>query len=248
MSTIRRMIKNERIRLGSPRSQAPSDRQLVLITSTNVQAFINESGSTGRAWAIDELSLVVVPGIEDYSLPIDSSFGKPIQVRTVYPQNPSHIERDIEFFELGDLNFDWPYPKNFGAISFNYDGSPHTAQRMAFFRKSGLDQVYVRVIPIPQLSATYQVLYQIGEFMATASLDTVPLLPEHHDLIELRSCIDALPLCSWHDDDALNATRRKELAAVLVPLEQRLSANYKKYLQGLTISRRLSYRDMYSID
>lgn len=248
MATIRRIMANARIRLGSPRAQAPSDRQLLLITSSNIQSFLNESGASGRAWALDELNLVVQSNIEDYALPIDSSFGKAVQVRTVFPQNPAHIERDVTFTELGDLNFDWPFPKNLGALMMNYDGSPHTAQRIAFFRKSGLDQVYARVIPTPQTTATYNVLYQIGEFMGVASLDTVLLLPQHHNLITIRTCLEVLPLCEWDDNEAINLAKRKELAVTFVPLERRLTSEYVDYLKRLTVSSRLTYRNAYDID
>lgn len=248
MSTFRQMVKRSRVRLGSPRSQAPSDRQLLLLISTNIQSFINESGLNGSAWAVDELPLTVAAGIEDYAIAEGSYFGKPIQVRTVYPENPAHIERDVEFFELGDINYDWNYPKNFGALVSNYDGSPHTAQRIAFFRKSGTDQVYARVQPVPQRAATYQVLYQIGDFGSVLSLDTAPLLPQHHALIELRSCIDALPHCDWDDDEAINESKRKQLALTFVPRSEQLERNFKTYLRQQTVSRRLSERILYEID
>lgn len=245
---LRGLLRNVRTRLGSPKSQRPSDKELLLLLSTHVQSFINRANLSAKPWAVDEIPLQVTAGVEDYPVGSASQFGKPIQVRTVFPQNPAHIERDIDFFELGDINFDWNYPKNLGNLYYNADGSPHTALRMGFFRKSGIDQVYMRVMPIPQSAATYQVLYQIGLYGETAELDDTPIVPQHHGLIEVRTAIDALPLTEWDDSEDSNRKKREELALSLPNTEKTLNAEFLLYMQTATVSRRPSYRNMYEID
>lgn len=245
---VRSMLLNTRTRCGSPRVQKPDDRTLLLLLSTQIQTFVNRANLTGRPWAVDELSLIVSSGVEDYALPVDSHFGKPILVRTVYPQNPGFIETDVDFFDLGEFNFDWEYPKNFGN-AFALDGSPNSAVRLAFFRKSGTDQVWVRTVPIPSTSATYQILYQVGVYGETVPFDETPLLPEHHALIETWTAIAALPHCEWDDDPALNSAKRTELGLTLDMDRQRLEFVFNRYINTTSASVRPSYREMpFAID
>lgn len=248
MSSIEQMKDNVLLRLGTPIAQKPSDRIVLLNLTTQIQSYLNEANLSAKPWAVAELSLNVVPGIEDYAMPA-TDFGKPVMVRTVYPQNPAHIERVIDFFELQDLNFDWNLPKNFGNTFFNLDGSPHTALRMAFFRKNGSDTVYCRVLPIPQLPATYQILYQIGQYGEDQGLDTVPVLPQHHALIEVRTALSCLPMAQWGDKPDEDDKRREQLALSLANDNSRLEREFQAYITTVAVSRRLSYRnEVYSID
>ncbi len=247
MATIEIMRENVKTRLGHPRAQSPSNRDILLNLTTQIQRYMNKLALSGRTWAVDEVSLTVANGQEDYAIAA-LNFGRPIQVRTVYPQNPSYVERDIEFDELGDMNFNWPYPKNFGSLTYNVDGSPNTAQRMAFFRKSGLDQPYVRVTPIPAMPATYQILYQVGDFAHSAALATVPVLPQHHDLLEIRTAISLLPHTMWGDDSRANSDRQQALALSLKNDEIALAADFEQYIRSVGAKRRPTIRHAYSID
>lgn len=246
---VGQMLDNVRTRLGDCRAQKPSDRQILLHLTTNLQAFFNRLSISNKPWAVDELTLVVTPGNEDYALPIDSSFGKPIRVRTSYAANPSQIIRDIEFFELTDSNFDWNLPANFGNLYYNLDGSPNTAMRIAFYRRAGLDQIYARIVPTPQLSATYVVLYQIGVYGETAALADVPVLPEHHSLIELWTTLSVLPIAEWYDAPADNSKRREEFALAINNDCRRLESDFNQYIRTVSVQKPLSYRALpFSID
>lgn len=243
---FKQLLLNTRIRLGDPVAQQPSTRTLLLLISSQVQSFLNLANLSSKPWAVDEVTLIAVPGREEYVIAASSQFGKPIQVRTQNPTDLGHIETDVEFYELGDLNFDWSYPHNFNGWS--YDGSPNTAARIAFFRRQGLDQVYARIIPTPQQQAQYQILYQIGVYGETASMDDIPILPQHHALIEVRSALDALPHTEWDSDSKANEAKRVELGLTLGVTERRLADEYNQYIRTATVSRRLGFRDLYSID
>lgn len=245
---LRQMLANVRTSCADPRTQKPSDRALLLLLSRQIQTYVNKANLTGRPWAVDELSLVVTPNTEDYALPIDSHFGKPILVRAVYPSNPALVEWDVDFVDLGAFNFNWDYPKNFGN-AFSLDGSPNSAARLAFFRKSGTDQIYVRVVPVPAASATYQILYQVGVYGEGVPLDETPLLPEHHALIEVWTAIAALPHCEWDDDRAVNSEMRQALFGTLDAERQRLEATFNLYINTTSASTKPVYRELpFAID
>lgn len=242
------MMENVRaIHLGEPRAQRPSNYQVLKKLCIQIQRYVNRLSLSERAWAVAEVGLTVVAGQEDYSISA-TDFGRPVQVRTVWPANPSHIERDIDFYEIGDLNFNWPYPRNVGALLYGPDGSPHTAQRMAFFRRSGLDQAYIRVQPIPQLTATYQILYQIGNYADGAALATVPVLPQHHALIEVRTAISLLPITEWTGEAKADDAMKQQLAMQLKNDEASLSQDFERYISSAGAKRRPSARILNSID
>lgn len=58
------MGDNVRIRLGHPKAQSPSARDILLNLSTQIQRYINKLALTGRDWAMDEVSLVMISGVE----------------------------------------------------------------------------------------------------------------------------------------------------------------------------------------
>ncbi len=239
---LRQMLSNIRTRCDDPMDQRPAERTVLLLLSTQVQRFMNKVNLSGKPWAVDELTLTTAGGVEDYPIPSDSSFGKPLGVRTVSTTDPSHIERDVDFFELGELNTGWGLPQDVG-MSMSGDGSGNAA-RLAFYRKSGTDQVYVRVRPIPQAGDSYKVLYQVGVYGETVPLDETPLLPEHHALIEIRTAIALLPHCQWSEDKAENAAKRKDLAMSLAFDSADLERDFIRYVATMSASTRPSYRDL----
>ena len=232
------MLTNIRIRLADPRSQQPSERTLLLLLSTQVQNFATEANLSGRHWAVDETFLPVVAGVNDYEIS-EASFGKPLEIYSYYPSDPGHITYPVNLIDLGDVHFDWGLPENV-ASGFN-TGSPHTAIRIAFYRKQGV--LHARVLPTPTTSATYKVLYQIGVYGETVPLDETPFLPEHHSLIELRTAISALPHSEWFDnDDDRNRRRREELALSMAPDSERLERNFRSYITSITGKGGMSIR------
>lgn len=234
---LRQMLDHMRILLGDPNAQEPSDRTLLYLLSRELQTYANQANLSGQHWAVDEYPLNVTSGTAEYQIS-ETAFGKPIDVYTYYPTDPGHIRRDIDFTNLGDVNFDWGYPNNVAAgMAF---GSPHTAMRMAFYRKQGY--IYVQVQPTPQQSATYKVLYQIGEYGSTTSLDEAPLIPEHHALIELRAAMAALPHARWGDNEEFNTRKREEIALSMQPASGRLERDFKAHLASITGNTGMSVR------
>jgi hypothetical protein len=122
------------------------------------------------------------------------------------------------------------------------DGSPNNAQRLAFFRKSGDDQVYVRVLPVPQQAAQYKVIYQVGVYGQTNSLDETPLLPMHHALVEVRTALAALPHAQWSTNAGDNQARRNDLRPTLLAEETMLRRNFRAYVASTGADMRPSSR------
>lgn len=241
---LRGLLSNVRILARNPRAQQPSDRTLLFLLSRQVQNLLTEANLRGRYWAVDEFELVVTPNTADYLIPVEG-FGKAIEVRSLFPGNPSYTSYNVDFFELGDLGFDWPYANDF-ALSGSLDGSPHSTQRIAFYHKQG--NAYARVMPTPAQAASFNIIYQVSMFGETTPLDEPLLFPEHTGLIELRTAIAALPHCEWVPDAAVNAEMRKELALTLDRDEQRSYLLFKHYMATQSANNEPNYRLLSSID
>lgn len=229
MPTIQESMSRVRTLLRDPKAQQPSDLAVLRRTLSKYQAMLNSLNNTGLAWAIGEVPLQVNQGQEDYEITGANNFGKALLVESADPGNPSHIVRQIEIFNIGNLDYNWLVPRNCAGWYAAPDGSNTTALRTAFFRKEGFNSVYVRVRPVPQLSAQYLIVYEIGDWTGNAGLQSELLLPEHHDLVITRIALSILPLCDWTDDEALNSNRRKELSMSLMKDEAEYSSLFEVY-------------------
>lgn len=215
MPSLSQMAQNVRVRLGECRAQRPSKRAVLQAVVTHVQSSIfNRVKPLEKGWTVSEVILPVASGQDSYTLNVGSEFGMAEEVYTYDPSNPSHIERSIPIWNRHDMHFNWGYPNNIASSFLTPDGSPNTAARMAFYRDD-VGDVSVKVFPVPQLAAQYKVLYSIGDFISTASLDSIPLLSEHHMLPEVRAAISLLPQTEWSDDKKENRETRKEYALSL---------------------------------
>jgi len=234
VSTIQGMCSNVRVLTDSPLPQKPSLQRILMAVVQATQSFYSQLENTGTSWVIKpDYTLTVANGVSDYLLAIDNSFGKPVQVLTYYPQNPSYIQRYVEFRVFNDMNFDWPYPVNISAWMWT-DGSNCTAMRMAFYTKDDGTN-WVRVLPQPQLSASYLITFQGSDWTSNASLEDSPILSQFHSLIELWAAQSILPSCQWKDDDNYNMAHRKEIALALKNDEARITDDFRQYIRSTTM-------------
>lgn len=216
-SSVYSLIDGARARLGRVRAQSPSEDDVLREVSSHLRHFLNTLNNTSLAWDYRTLTLTVDANQASYQIP-DTSFGKPFAVLTRDDSNPSHVVRRVPFFEAPNMHFNWEAPGNVGAYVPSFDGSNHTAQRAAFFWADGF--AYVSFLPTPQTSADYDISFSVGDATRSMSLDTVPVLSQYHDLIEVRAARSLLPLCEWWDNEERNERKRRELALSLTADEQ----------------------------
>src|ERR1051326_545307 len=214
------MCAETRLLVDEPRAQRPSFRRVLKAVLDATQIFYSRLENTGQAWSIKpDYTLAVSNQTSDYLLAIDNTYGKPLQVLTTYPANPSYIQRYVDFVEFQDLNFNWPYPVNVSSWMYT-DGSNCTAMRMAFYYKDDGTR-WVRVLPQPQLPANYLITFASGDWASNVTLETSPVLSQFHSLVETWAAESILPSCEWWDDMKANMDHRKELALSLVNDQQR---------------------------
>ncbi len=238
MPTIQQIAAKARMDLDEPRPGQPSFRLVLNATLRSVQSLINRLSNTNKAWASGETELNVVPQQFEYPLNVDTTFGKPLAISVTQPGNPGLIPRTIDMFEVQNMWFDWGLPNNVASYFTMPDGSPNTAQRIAIFRKEGIaDNIYVRVLPIPQLAATYTILYTIGNWIDSAALTTSPVLTEHHDLVAVITAKSLLPSCKWWDDEEENRKKRRELFTSLEDTREGLQEDFDRYIGSMRVGK-----------
>lgn len=234
------MCSNVRGLLDSPRAQKPSLKKILLTVVRHAQSVHNRMSNTGRPWDVGEATLSVVPGQSDYLLTALSPVGKVLDVITKDDSNPTLHEQRIPFFDVASLNQDWVLPNDAGFWVSNYDGSNHTAQRMAIVRQG--NNLSIRVKPTPQLSADYRVLYSVGNWTEQASFDDSPILSEHHIYIETCAALSLLPYSQWNDDEAMNREKRQELGTVLDTEKTEQDGQLAAYIRTLTKAQPVTMR------
>src|SRR5262249_46285438 len=165
VATIQEICAQTGLLCDEPRPQRPSAHRVLLAVVQNVQNLYSRLENTGQAWSLKpDYSLNAAENTAEYMLAVDDLYGKPIQVVSTYTQNPSYIQRYIPFREFASMNFDWPYPVNLASWIWS-DGSPCTAMRMAFYYRDDGSR-WVRVLPQPQLSATYTITFASEDWTA----------------------------------------------------------------------------------
>ena len=232
MATIQSMCSEARLRCDDALPGKPSMRRTLLAVLDSVQNLYSRLENTGQSWSLKpDYQLQVSAQTSDFLLALDSSYGKPIQVLTYYPTNPSHIQRYVEFREFQDMNFDWGYPVNISSWMYT-DGSNCTAMRMAFYYNDSGDR-YVRVLPQPQLSAQYLITFASGDWASTAQMESSAVLSQFHSLVEIWAAQSMLPSCQWWTDEDKNMNHRKEIMFALKNDEQRIADEFDRYCRSL---------------
>lgn len=220
MATIDEMTENVRLRLGSPRSQAPDDQVVLNAVCSQIRALLRFRRVTGNPWNFNDLIVQLFPGTDTYAINA-TDFGQPLAVLSWDSNNPIWIPRLIKIYEPQNLILNIPpLPSAYAANAYlPFDGSNVTTQRVAFYWRD--NQAYIQVWPLPNLNAQLKVRYlQNAESVSQASLASSPLPSEDDDLVELRAAISLLPLTEWWASDNLsgrsgNAEKRKDLAVTL---------------------------------
>lgn len=215
MATLFEQCSNVRRSLGDPLANNPSLAQTWQAIIRQAQSFYNQLNNTSAAWATGETQITVQAGQDKY-LVSAPNWGKCMLVSTADPGNPGHWERWVPFYEPQNLLLAYDGPRD-GANWFQgwIDGSNHTALGIAFQRENG--GIYAKIRPVPQASAIYKILYSIGDWASSAALGSIPVLPEHHQLIEIKAALSLLPLTEWWSVDPMadnaeqvfEATRRR---------------------------------------
>lgn len=236
MATIQQSIGLVRTMLRDPKAQQPADLAVFKRVLSKYQFLLNVLNNTGNAWATGETVLSVSQNIEDYEINSVGDFGKALLVETSQDGNPSHWVRPVMIYNLGNIDINVWEPRNIAGWLGTWDGSNTTAERMAFFRKGGMNSVWVRVRPVPQLPAIYKIIYEIGDWASSAGLDSELLLPEFHELVLTRAAMSLLPLCDW-GDEALNQVRRKELMVSLKNDESEYAPAFDEYKRAISLPR-----------
>lgn len=231
LTTLQTCANNVRIRLGSPSEQRPSLQQIFLAVVSCAQSLYNRAELSGQPWTVTTYLLQVVNNSSDYLIAETSSYSKPLQVLTYYPQNPSYPQRVVEFDMIGDAHYDWGLPVNIASTMYS-DGSPNTAMRMSFYRIED-GSLWVNVLPQPQLSAQYKILMANGTWAQDAAITSAPVLNQFSELIEVWAAQSVLPTCQWTQDAKEDRERRKEYAMALKNDQMRVEREYELYIRNL---------------
>lgn len=231
------MLTSARVQLLQPRPQRPTRQYLLELLSANIQSALNEANNGGRSFATATTLLTVSPGTDEYIIN-GQNIGRVLDCTTWNPTDSGWIERPIDFFDWAGMTEDWGLFRDSASWMLTPDGGPHTALRIAFFKKGGAETMYARVLPVPQASAQYRVAYAIRELGGPDTpLDFEPLLSNHHHYWVAVTARDALPACQWSDDKKADQEQRANLKSSFDARIATYAPQFKNSLESLTLPR-----------
>jgi hypothetical protein len=206
-------IGNVRDRLRHSRANRPGDGDCLRALCDHTKILRAKRKNTGLPWDLADKKIYTVSDKAKYQIN-DVRFGTPLAVLTIDDSNPSHFQRIIPFFAPQNLAFSWGLPSNVGSFVYNWDGSTHSAQRVAFYWANGVP--YLEFQPTPQASATYLLRYVVGNSVDAMSLSDPLSLGEVGDtLAEVRAATSLLPFADWDDSESQNKEKRIALGTTL---------------------------------
>lgn len=186
MATVAQNIALIRQRLNEPGPQTPSNARLLNILIEHLSNHYAQLNNTQQHWSVDRLTLTTSAGQEDYAVG-GPTFGRPFLVYTTDLTNPYHVRWEVPFSLMQNADQMYWGPQQTVSVY------PHSAEEVIFYRRD--NQWYVRVMPIPNQTGTYDVWFEVNyEFGA---LGDAPGLAAFHHLIRTQVALSALPYCAW---------------------------------------------------
>lgn len=239
MATRIQNIFRVRSLLDNPYPSAPDFHALVQLELSAEADILNATSNTDKPWAIDTYQLNYTPGQQSYPIEV-TNFGKAYLVTRIVP-GPYITRINVPFDDLDTQQYGaiWPWYGNGGPWMTN-----STAEKMSFFREGVTNsQISVTIQPQPQQACTYEITFIPGTISGDDPLETSIQLPEHAELVQLRVAVSALPYCKWHEDEAMNQMKRKELAAAFAYQLDRKEAIFRTYISSIAIPKSVEIDD-----
>lgn len=206
-------LGNVRDRLRHSRANRPGDGDCLRALCDHLKILRAKRRNTGNPWDFADKKITVQPNKAKYQVS-DIRVGVPFAIVTIDDQNPNHYQRIVPFYSPQNLAFNWGMPNNVAQWNVNFDGSTHSAERVAFYWSNGVP--YCEFQPTPALPATYLVRFVVGDSVDMMSLADSLSLGECGDaLAEVRAAISLLPFSDWDDTESVNVAKREALAKTL---------------------------------
>lgn len=221
--------------LDNPYPDAPNFHQIFRIEIAEEQDIINELNDTGRAWTTFEYKFTYMPGRNTYPINV-TNFGKAILVVRL-TDNCYIPALPVPFDDITDQRYGTLLAGFYGAWGYPYVWN-ETLEHISFYRQGTMNaQPMVKINPAPDQTCEYVITYLPGYQGDSDALASTVMLPEHIELLRLRSAMSLLPYSKWYEDEKANKDKRQELAAAFTYQLQRKEANYRQYISSIAHGR-----------
>lgn len=175
-----------RTRLGFPLQDSPSDAVILRSLVDSLHHHVAQLNASSAHWNVAHWQLDCVDGVEDYQI-TEAAFGRPFLVYTVNSQDTYHVRTEIPITMLQNAD------RRYQGAKKSASAYPHTATQVCFYKT---DQTwYVRPVPIPSASGSYEIWFEKAYQYASPS-DTTGIEAFHH-LVRVQAALSVLPHCEW---------------------------------------------------
>lgn len=221
--------------LDSPLPQSPSFHQLLRQQISEEMDVVNQLNNTGKPWGTAEYQLNYTPSQTTYTINAQD-WGKVLFVVKV-TGNPYVPYVPVPFDDITEQNYGTILTSFYGVYGTIFPLS-ETPEKMSFYRDGVTNAQYkVSIQPAPAVSWTYIITYMPGYIGTGDALETAVQMPEHSELIRLRSAVALLNYSKWGDDEAFNRQKRSDLMQGFMYQLDRKEKLFSRYIQSINIPR-----------
>lgn len=222
--------------LDLPQVQAPNFHRMLEQEITEEMDIVNATLESSRPWATATWTLNYRCGQSKYPINV-TDWGKVLYVVKV-TGNAWMPYVNVPFSDLEGQLYGkvWPsFPTGCGTGFYPWTDTP---EQICFYRQGVLDaQFMCEINPQPTQSAQYIITYIPGYIGESDPLSANVQMPEHVELLRLRTAMSLLPYSKWHDDEDENRAKRKELAMGFAYQLERKEQMFKSYIANITIPK-----------
>jgi hypothetical protein len=205
MPTIEALIGKVRTDLGSPRSDAPTDNQILSKLYEANQHYVNTMRLTQEGWYLKKFRLTVTPDTSTYTV-VEPDFAGAFHVET----DPEYYTRTGRRREVPIVNF-----QDFDLVEPRWQLSPSasvgvevdTVSAIAF---RNVDGIWQAVVAPGGSEGTYIVWYEPGFASVPRTLIEPQTIKAFHSMLALTAAHSVLPHCEWADKDPEVAYRHRQ--------------------------------------
>ena len=224
--------------LDSPQVAAPNFHRMFEQEISEEMDIVNATLETGRPWATATWTLNYNCNQTQYPINV-SNFGKVLYVvkatgNCLLP----YINVPFSDMETQQLGTVWPmFDTGCGQAFLPWTDTP---EQMCFYREGVLNpQPMLEINPRPQQNAQYVITYLPGYIGTADPLTANVQMPEHVELLRLRTAMALLPYAKWGEDEVENRIKRKELSQAFAYQLERKERQFYRYISSIAVPKQV---------
>lgn len=218
-----------RAKLDYPSPETLKDPTLLLSVQEKSEHYFNRINLTQRDWFIGTWDLTAINNVDEY-LVSAPDWGRAISCETFDSSDPyNHFRREIQIGDFHDRDLFYQGSTKAGNNLSSAD--QHSAEFVAFYRKSADNLLYLQLTPMPGQSAEYRFWYEPNRPTPARLTSNLLFLEAFRGLLVTDVALSCLPYCRY--EPAFAAPLMNNLMREL----QEYSQTFEEYVRNNNVQQ-----------